>query len=174
MIYIYKLIDPRNNEVRYIGKTINIKRRYKQHLYDKRKSHKSSWVQSLRNEKLKPILELLETCDIDNWKERENYWIKQFNNLTNLKEGGGSDYIRTTSDETKEKMRLKYTGRKLSQDWKDNIKESTKNKRRIVIDNIIYNSIMDAAINLKLIHSTVYRRVVSKTDKFKNYNYLSN
>lgn len=44
-MYIYKLTDPRNNEVRYIGKTTNIKRRYKQHLYDKRKSHKSSWMQ---------------------------------------------------------------------------------------------------------------------------------
>ena len=30
-MYIYKLTDPRNNEVRYIGKTTNIKRRYKQH-----------------------------------------------------------------------------------------------------------------------------------------------
>ena len=173
MIYIYKLIDPRNNEVRYIGKTTNTKRRYKQHLYDKRKSHKSSWVQSLRNQKLKPIMEILETCDNDNWKEREIYWIKQFDNLTNLKEGGGDDYIRTTSDKTKEKLRLKYTGRKLSQNWKDNIKQSTKNKRKVIINNIRYDSIMEAANSLKLIHSTVYRRIVSKNDKFKNYNYLS-
>lgn len=170
MIYIYKLIDPRNNEVRYIGKTINVKRRYKQHLYDKRKSHKSSWVQSLRNQKLKPIMEILEICD-DNWKEREIYWIEQFDNLTNLKEGGGTDYIRTTSDETKEKIRLKHTGRKLSQTWKDNIRSSTKNKRKIVIDNITYDSIMEAANSLNLVHSTVYRRVVSSN--FKNYNYLS-
>jgi group I intron endonuclease len=172
MIYIYKLIDPRNNEVRYVGKTINIKRRYKQHLYDKRASHKSSWVQSLRTHKLKPVLEILEICNDNNWKEREVYWIGQFNNLTNLKEGGGSDYIRTTSAETKQKIRLKHTGRKLSQNWKDNIKQSTKNKRKIVIDNIIYDSIMDAANSLNLVHSTVYRRVISKTDNFKNYQYL--
>ncbi len=43
--YIYTLSDPNTNEVRYVGKTINIKRRYKQHLYDKRQtSHKNSWI----------------------------------------------------------------------------------------------------------------------------------
>lgn len=172
MIYIYKLIDPRNNEVRYVGKTINIKRRYKQHLYDKRKSHKASWVQSLRTLKLKPIIEILEICKNDNWIEREIYWINQFNNLTNLKSGGGSDYIRTTSEETKEKIRLKHIGRKLSKEWKNKIKKSTKNKRKINVDGIKYESIMNAANSLNLIHSTVYRRVISKNDKFKNYFYL--
>lgn len=171
MIYIYKLIDPKNNEVRYVGKTINIKRRYKQHLYDKRTSHKSSWVQSLRNQKLKPILEILEICNTDNWKEREIYWISQFSNLTNLKEGGGSDYVRTTSNETKEKLRLKFTGRKLSQNWKDKIKSSTKNKKKVIIDGVVYDSIMDASRSLNIIHSTVYRRIVS--NNFNNYNYLS-
>ena len=66
-IYIYTLSHPITNEVRYVGKTINIKRRYKQHLYDKRTSHKSSWVQSLIKEKLKPTLTIIETCTPDNW-----------------------------------------------------------------------------------------------------------
>lgn len=144
MIYIYSLSHPITNEVRYIGKTININRRYKQHLYDKRKSHKASWVQSLRNEGLKPNITILEVC-FDNWQEREIFWIAQFDNLTNLKEGGGVDYKRTTteetkekiskahkgknlSDETKQKISQKHKGKQLSEETKQKISESTKNK----------------------------------------------
>jgi group I intron endonuclease len=158
-MYIYKLTDPKNNEVRYIGKTINIKRRYKQHLYDKRKSHKSSWVQSLRNQKLKPILEILETCENDNWKEREIYWIKQFNNLTNLKEGGGSDYVRTTSDETRQRISLKHIGRKLSETWKTNIGLGAKTRKPVTIDDIKYTSIKDVMRKRHVRFSTAQRLV---------------
>ena len=157
MIYIYKLIDPRNNEVRYIGKTTNIKRRYKQHLYDKRKSHKSSWVQSLRNEKLKPIIEILETCDNDNWKEREIYWIKQFDNLTNLKEGGGTDYIRTTSNETKQKLSLARKKVILTDTWKHNISLNMPNRKPIIIDGINYISIKDVMRKLHVRFTTAQR-----------------
>jgi excinuclease UvrABC nuclease subunit len=147
-IYIYKLIDPRNDEVRYVGKTINIKNRYKQHLYDKRKSHKASWVQSLRQIKLKPKLDILEICNENNWKDREKYWINQFNNLTNLKEGGGSDYIRNTLESTKEKLRLAHKGRKLTNEWKYNQCLSVKNRIEVIIDGIKYPSIKNAAITI--------------------------
>ena len=161
MIYIYKLIDPRNNEVRYIGKTTNIKRRYKQHLYDKRKSHKSSWVQSLRNEKLKPIIEILETCDNYNWKEREIYWIKQFDNLTNLKEGGGSDYVRTTPDETKLKLSIARKKVTLTDEWKKNIGLSEANRKEVLIDGVIYPSISNAAKTLHINYRTARKFVTN-------------
>lgn len=154
MIYIYKLTDPRNNEVRYIGKTTNIKRRYKQHLYDKRKSHKSSWVQSLRNQKLKPIMEILEICG-DNWKGREIYWISQFNNLTNLKEGGGSDYMRTTSDETRQKLSIAHLGKKHTAKWNKNIGMSARNRHEIIINGITYCSLKEVTRKLKMDIRTV-------------------
>lgn len=144
-IYIYKLIDPRNNEVRYIGKTVSIKRRYKQHLYDKRKSYKSSWVQSLRTLKLKPILEILEICDESNWAEREIFWISQFSNLTNLKDGGGSDYVRTTLEQTRQKLHDAHIGRKLSDEWKANLRKSAKNRIEIIINGIAYPSLKNAS-----------------------------
>lgn len=47
MHYIYTLSDPDTQEVRYIGKTNNIAKRYSAHINDKSKSHKNSWIKSL-------------------------------------------------------------------------------------------------------------------------------
>lgn len=126
-IYIYTLSHPITNEVRYVGKTINVKRRYKQHLYDKRTSHKASWVKSLKKDGLKPIMTIIEVCT-DNWQEREIFWISQYNNLTNLKQGGGTDYVRTTSEETKEKLRQANLGKVLSDNHKEKIGVSVSKK----------------------------------------------
>jgi len=126
--YIYTLKHPINNEVRYVGKTINIKRRYKQHLYDKRHSHKASWVKSLKAEGLKPILTIIEECDENNWIEREMYWISQYDNLTNYLAGGGADYKRTTSEETKLKISQANLGKILSEETKLKISNTAKNR----------------------------------------------
>jgi len=58
---IYKLIDPITNEIRYIGLTINtLKQRLKSHMSENGKSHKIMWVQKLKKNKLKPIIEVVE------------------------------------------------------------------------------------------------------------------
>jgi len=155
IIYIYTLTDPKNNEVRYVGKTINPERRYKQHLYDKRRSHKASWVQSLRNDNLKPIMSIIEECTESNWRDSERYWIQQFNNLTNLKEGGGADYRRTTSDETKKILSEKYKGRKLDKNWKLKIGLSMPTRKEIIINDIKYSSISEARRKLKVGYNTL-------------------
>lgn len=91
---IYKLIDPRTDEVRYIGFTISeLNRRLDNHLSESRRfikknSHKENWIRELLNLNLKPKIELLEECSENNWEEREKYWISQFNNLTNKSKGG--------------------------------------------------------------------------------------
>jgi predicted GIY-YIG superfamily endonuclease len=40
--YIYTLSTP-SHQIRYVGKTINPKRRYKEHLYQKPKTHKNEY-----------------------------------------------------------------------------------------------------------------------------------
>ena len=54
--YIYYLIDPRNNEVKYIGKTKTPKRRYRQHLkkLDRNATPKNLWLLELFKLKLAP------------------------------------------------------------------------------------------------------------------------
>ena len=190
MIYIYTLSHPITNEVRYVGKTINVKRRFKQHLYDKRHSHKASWVKSLKSEGLKPIMTIVETCT-DNWQEREIYWINQYDNLTNLKQGGGVDYERTTSEETKEKIRQANLGKTLSEETKEkigssvskklsgktktiehkkNLSKNTKSKRQIIIDDVKYDSVMEASKILSINRATIQTRLKSKN--MVNYQYV--
>lgn len=168
MIYIYTLSHPITNEVRYVGKTINVNRRFKQHLYDKRHSHKASWVKSLKSEGLKPIMTIVETCT-DNWQEREIYWISQYDNLTNFKQGGGVDYERTTSEETKEKLRQANLGKTLSEETKQKQREKAK-KRKLSINGVEYNSFSEANKILNIPLSTLHFKINNKDNL--NYFYL--
>jgi group I intron endonuclease len=168
--YIYTLSHPETNEVRYVGKTINIKRRYKQHLYDKRTTHKSSWVKSLKQLGLKPIMTIIETCNETNWIDREKFWITQFDNLTNLLDGGGVHYTRTTKEETKAKISAIHKGKILTEDHKEKIRKSSMKsakKTLCIIDNVEYESIKDASRKLNILHNTIQVRLKSK--KFPNY-----
>jgi group I intron endonuclease len=94
-IYIYKLIDPITNNVRYVGKTNNLVRRFSAHLKRSKtnKYHSARWINSLLNKDLKPILEIIEVCDETNWEEREIFWIDYYReryDLTNILDGGGN------------------------------------------------------------------------------------
>ena len=80
-VFIYSLKDPITYQIKYIGKTIDINRRYKEHIqtHRNRKSKKNSWVISLIKNGLEPIMEILEECNLDNWEERETFWISYLN-----------------------------------------------------------------------------------------------
>jgi hypothetical protein len=169
--YIYTLSDPNTNEVRYVGKTINTKRRYKQHLYDKRQtSHKHSWIKSLKDIGLKPIMNIIEECN-DNWEEREIYWISKYDNLTNHKLGGngGDDYKRFIPQESIEKIRQANLGKILTKEHKEKIGNSVP-CRRVLIDNIEYKSIMDASRELNRHYNTIYSRINS--NNYPDYKYI--
>lgn len=91
--YIYALVCPETNMIRYVGKTNSLTKRLWEHVNDKHKSHKVSWIKSLRNKNLKPIIEVLE--ETENEKEAyrwEIYWIEQLKvwgfDLCNLTGGG--------------------------------------------------------------------------------------
>ena len=91
--YLYTLAHPNTNEIKYVGKTNNIAKRYSNHLNDKSKSYKNSWIKSLLNEGLLPIIEILEEFDNElDCYNAEIYWIEQLKiwgfNLTNLQIGG--------------------------------------------------------------------------------------
>lgn len=91
---IYILIDPRNNEVRYVGKANNVSQRYQAHLNKARdhQTYKRNWINELRNLKLKPILCVIDEVPINEWVFWEEYWISQMKvwgfKLTNYTNGG--------------------------------------------------------------------------------------
>lgn len=76
MDYIYKLTDPRDGKARYVGKTSNYKRRYKQHLnhLDKLQTPKRKWIEELYSLGLKPQMVVIEQVKGDG-REREQYWF---------------------------------------------------------------------------------------------------
>lgn len=96
MIYIYTLTDPRTNEIKYVGKTNDIKKRYRNHIQESikglKKTHKHCWIRSLLNINIKPIIDILEEYDGNDWEWLEIMWIgiiKSWGfNLTNIGDGG--------------------------------------------------------------------------------------
>lgn len=93
--FVYVLIDPRTDEVRYVGCTIDVKRRIRGHLEAARTGHQipnAAWIRELLKLSLKPRMEIVEVTDTDSWEDRERYWIAHFEatgaRLTNVHAGG--------------------------------------------------------------------------------------
>ena len=131
--YIYILRHPKTFEVKYVGKTNNIKRRFAQHkskkCLEKTGSKKlASWILKLLSNDLLPIMEIIEECE-DNWAEREKYWISYYSNtnLCNLSEGGeGVGH----NDSTKSKIKNTLLGRKRTDEEKQAISKAMTGVKR--------------------------------------------
>jgi hypothetical protein len=124
---IYGLVDPRTNEIRYVGKTKRTLRvRLRAHINDEPKSntYKHNWINQLKQINLDPIIIELELCDENTWIEREKYWISYFKNLTNLTTGGeGCDYFK---EEILNKISAKVKKAWENEDYRNNISEQRK------------------------------------------------
>ena len=92
IVYIYTLEHPETQEVRYVGKTDNPKRRLEEHYSDKRAAYRGNWVKSLRKQGLRPVMKILEEATLETWENCEVYWIGQMRawgfRLCNLENGG--------------------------------------------------------------------------------------
>lgn len=76
-VTIYGLVDPETFEVRYIGRTINLKSRLKGHsASDAANKAKREWVADLKGRSLKPSAVVLEVCgDILAAGDAEEKWV---------------------------------------------------------------------------------------------------
>jgi len=107
---IYGLVDPNTNEIRYIGKAINLKNRVINHLKPSRlitKTHKNNWLNFLIKDDKKPFIIVLEkNLDESVLNDFEMKWIKYYKkigcNLTNGTNGGDGGKMNT---EVIEKMK---------------------------------------------------------------------
>lgn len=133
-VYIYALIDPRDNQVRYIGKSNDAKKRYKNHFNSSRdkNTHKRNWINSVRRDGFKPELLILDEVPINKWQWWETFYISLYKTygfkLVNYTRGGdGSTFGNKGSfkkgdiphnkgvackEETKQKIRENYTPNK--------------------------------------------------------------
>lgn len=75
--YIYALVDPDTNQIRYIGMSLDPRRRLRQHMREtKKNAGKNIWIDGLKARRRTPYLLILETVAIEaDPFERERWWI---------------------------------------------------------------------------------------------------
>jgi hypothetical protein len=107
---VYTLTDPRTNEVRYVGWTMNLTRRFREHLAEPKRyrTHKSNWIRTVLADGLVPILTVIETGKGEGWAAAERKWIAAYRaqgcNLTNATDGGNGALGRVIDTETRRKI----------------------------------------------------------------------
>lgn len=120
---VYSLSDPRDNTVRYVGKSVNGLKRPRTHTYPsclrKDKTYKGNWIRGLVNDGFKPEIDVLEELDTpEETAEAEQFWIASLKfmgfRLTNLTDGGEGRVGYKMSKEQREKLRLANLGNKHS------------------------------------------------------------
>lgn len=116
--YIYTLTDPIDKEVKYVGKSKDTKDRLKRHMSNDHLkdswTSKNKWLLWLRNQGLKPEIEILDEGDVDNIDDLEIYWIEQLKHwgykLKNETIGGdGYDWTgRKHKDSSKDLQKMNH------------------------------------------------------------------
>jgi hypothetical protein len=118
---IYVLIDPRDGRVRYVGWTINLRQRLRDHMKPSRLSgnqRRDRWLASLIADGFYPRVETVEHGDGQGHAEAECKWITHYRSLgfelTNLTDGGEGTQGRRHTAVAKQRMSEKRRGRKPS------------------------------------------------------------
>ncbi len=132
---IYGLFDPRDGELRYVGKSeTGIDRRVREHLmpsYLASVSHKNSWLRGLIRDGLcpvgAPIQRLPNTVQL---AEAERHWIAHFRaagcRLTNMTDGGEGAIGVGHSPEARAKRSMKMKGRTIAPEHRAKIAAAMK------------------------------------------------
>jgi hypothetical protein len=154
---IYGLVDPRSNEVRYIGRSSSGMARPRQHICPSRlekKSHKNHWIKSLLALGLKPTIQILHEFQDDAHEAELNssevYFIQRYRalgaDLTNATDGGegATGYIPTPealekrrkamgkwkpTQEQRKRLSASLMGRKVSEETRAKIAASNTGKK---------------------------------------------
>jgi hypothetical protein len=130
---IYKLIDPRTNEIRYIGYTNKrISKRLKAHIRDSlkcNKTHKHHWIRSLLNKGLKPKIAIIKIVG-DDWQKWEIYYIALYKakgcNLVNGSDGG--EGVLNPNKETRYKIGSGTRNKKLTPEHREKLSKAKQGK----------------------------------------------
>jgi predicted GIY-YIG superfamily endonuclease len=163
MFYIYKLIDPITNDIRYVGYTKSPKKRIWEHIRDVKKgikTYKCDWIRNLMSKNCEPILEII--SEIRLIKEFKELGYK----LTNLTDGGdGQNGVKLRKDhpvimwnkgkekseETKRKISEANKGKKLSSEHREKLSKAKIGKNRSAES--IQNQIATVSEPIKVITS---------------------
>lgn len=134
---IYALIDPRTNEVRYIGKSSTGLRRPERHARPgslaKDGTWKARWIRKLQAEGATYRIEVLEEVDRERLSLAEIEWIAKGRALgwplTNLTDGGDGMSGFRFSEETRRKISERLKGKRLSDATKELVAAANRGKK---------------------------------------------
>jgi hypothetical protein len=91
-VEIYGLYDPDADELRYVGKANNAKKRLKTHVFERGyRRPVNNWVKALVEAGKAPVMKILETVAHEQWEEAERRLIAEYRKtcrLLNLADGG--------------------------------------------------------------------------------------
>jgi predicted GIY-YIG superfamily endonuclease len=79
---IYFLKDPNTNEIRYVGLSCDVEKRYNEHIKDNKDCYKKRWINKLLSMNKQPILEVVkENLSLSEAFNFEKEYIMNFKNL---------------------------------------------------------------------------------------------
>ena len=85
IVYIYALIDPITNNIKYIGQTNNPRNRKYMHIKKAlSNSIKDKWVRKLLSNNYIPIFKILDKTNKDKANNLEDFYIEKFNKNGNI------------------------------------------------------------------------------------------
>lgn len=79
--FIYALIDPRTDAVRYVGKSDKPRTRLRQHIRAASGGANSrlyQWIRELLAAGLEPHMEILEEVSVNEWPDAERHWMEVY------------------------------------------------------------------------------------------------
>lgn len=142
-IFIYGLIDPRDGQLKYIGKTTRGIERLRQHCYsvttrsNERNYRKINWIKKLDSLNLKFQVIYLEYCTEETLDEAEMFNIAYFKSigckLLNHSNGGEETYRHKYTEEEKKHLSIKsknaWKNPEIRQKYIDSHKEKPGNNK---------------------------------------------
>lgn len=90
MFKFYVLIDPTDNKIKYVGRTVDEKNRFRNHIYESKKNNrnkKERWIVSLLRKNKKPLLKVIykEKCSLEEAIKIEKMLVRKIGNHFDLK-----------------------------------------------------------------------------------------
>lgn len=133
---VYALVDPRDDTVRYVGvTTLPLRRRLATHLTPRSLSFQSArttWLESLIAEGLRPVVRAIETVTGDGWMDAERRWIAYYGDrLTNVAKGGHGTSGARYSDESRARISRALKGKTKSAEHRHHLSVSARNRKVI-------------------------------------------
>lgn len=132
IVYIYALIDPNTDEIRYIGMTVEPKRRLYVHLRARTDTYRDRWIRALCAEGRPPSMRIIEETTSDQAAMRERHWITAYRAqeapLTNGTDGGDGTLGRIVTDEVRAKIATTLKGKPHTDERRQHLREAAKHK----------------------------------------------